>query len=56
MDCRTRSRILLFDLIWGREMGEKRETAPYVLHEYEGRLERELENGTTKQKNAKSNG
>ena len=36
-------------------MGEERGTAPYVLHEYEGRLERESENETTKQKDAKSN-
>ena len=37
-------------------MGDKRGTAPYDLHEFEGRKERESENGTTKQKDAKSNG
>ena len=37
-------------------MGEEQGTAPYQLHEYEGRKERESENATTKQKHAKSNG
>ena len=37
-------------------MGDKRRIAPYQLDEFDGRKERESENGTTKQKHAKSNG
>ena len=53
MDCSTRCRIL--HPIWERMMNEQRRTAPYLLHEFGGRKEREWENGTTKQKHAKSN-
>ena len=37
-------------------MGEKRGTAPYFLHQYEGREERESGNGTTNQTGTKSSG